>query len=65
MECPHCKKELSYPEYAWGNAYQYHKACTVATECCGKAVRVLPRFTVEIIKSDKAGADDWGNPISE
>ncbi|MDF9909577.1 UNVERIFIED_ORG: hypothetical protein OKW14_001503 [Pantoea brenneri] len=65
MECPHCKKELSYPEYAWSNAYQYKKSCTVATDCCGKAISVTPRFTVDVQKSDATGTDDWGSPITE
>jgi hypothetical protein len=65
MECPHCKKQLSYPEYAWMNAYQYKEACTVATDCCGKAILVTPKFTVGIQKSDATGTDDWGKTIAE
>jgi hypothetical protein len=65
MECPHCKKLLSYPEYAWTKAYHYKESCTVATDCCGKAIRVIPRFTVEIVRSVAKGSDDWGKPITE
>lgn len=65
MKCPHCKKELSYPEYAWHNAIDYHKSANVATSCCGKAIRVSPSLSVNIepIEKDWAGdEDDWGTP---
>lgn len=60
--CPHCSKPLSYPEYAWNNVCTYKKPATVRTDCCGKAVRLIPRFTVETCAAFNVGeSDDWGN----
>jgi hypothetical protein len=65
MKCPQCGGELKYPDYAWSNMYQYRKACTVRTECCGKGVRLIPRMEVEVLKAIGAKGDDWGNAINE
>lgn len=61
MKCPHCENELKYPDYAYNQAYNYHESSTVTTDCCGYAVRVVPRFAVQIGKvTGDSDTDDWG-----
>lgn len=64
MKCPHCTLELKYPDRAYFNAVNYRKACTVVTECCGNAVRIIPRVQLEIIAA-YVDADDWGVPVGK
>lgn len=65
MKCPHCNNELKYPDYAYSEVYHYHDACTVKTDCCGEAVRLIPRFEVEVVCARGVIVDDWGNRINE
>jgi len=62
MKCPHCRKELEYPDYAYNNAVTYQKSCTVATECCGKFIYIKPvtNIVVEKLKNKPGDTDDWG-----
>ena len=64
MKCPHCKKELKVPVRCYLNAEQYHNNCIAATECCGKAVAIVPVVTFGIYpyKGDRK-EDDWGVKI--
>ncbi len=59
MKCPHCRKELDVPEYAWMNADTYSKRCHVVTECCGRMVAITPIRSFLVAKSN-APVDDWG-----
>lgn len=65
MKCPQCDGELKYPDYAYRNIHNYHNACTVKTECCGKAVRLIPRMVIEAVSAKGVETDDWGDPIDE
>lgn len=65
MKCPQCGGELEYPEHAYFNMYDYHNSCIVKTECCGKAVRLIPRMLVESVSVQGVQEDDWGNEIDE
>lgn len=65
MKCPQCGGELKYPDYAWGNVYQYRKPCTVRTESCGKAVQLILRMEIGAFKALDVDEDDWGNAINE
>lgn len=64
MKCPNCGSELRYPEYAWHNMDSYGKAVTVATLCCGVAVRLIPRMEVEAVATKGITEDDWSNPCN-
>lgn len=63
MKCPHCGNELAFPIRAYSNMRRYWKVTTVVTECCGKMVRLIPRFDFEAVKSD-VEVDDWGNEVN-
>lgn len=64
--CPQCGKELEYSSIAYMNMERYGRPCTVATDCCGKAVRLIPRMSIEAVAASNVGdTDDWGNPYSE
>jgi len=64
MICPHCKKDLKVPNYAWHNADAYSNRVKVVTECCGKMVRISPVRSYSVSKHDgEAIEDDWGTPI--
>lgn len=65
MKCPQCGGELKYPQVAYDNMDRYMTACTVATLCCGKGVRLIPRMVVEAVPAKGMERDDWGNPIDE
>lgn len=65
MKCPQCSGELKYPDYAYFNMSSYGKACTIKTDCCGKAVRLIPRLEVEAVSARGMLEDDWGNEINE
>lgn len=65
MKCPQCDGELEYPSAALYSMQYYGNACTVATLCCGKAVRLIPRMEVEAVKAEGVKEDDWGTCINE
>lgn len=62
MKCPHCSNELRYPDKAYFNAVTYLKPCTVVTQCCGNAIRIIPRVHLEVIAAC-VEKDDWGYPV--
>lgn len=64
MKCPHCESDLKYPEYAYFNAVNYLKPCTVVAKCCGNAVRIIPRVQLEFIAA-YVEKDDWGVPVGK
>lgn len=64
MKCPNCGCELSYPEVASEHIRRYMTAVTVASLCCGKAVRLIPRMEVEAVATKGITEDDWGNPCN-
>ena len=72
MNCPHCDKELRYPNRAWHNAVNYKKTVRVTTECCYKIISLTPVSSVKIEKAvgqftDRDGnmMDDWCVPEGE
>lgn len=65
MKCPQCGGELKYPDYAYNNMDTYGKPCTVRANCCGKAVRLIPRMMVEAVTARGMSKDDWGNPVND
>jgi len=64
MKCPNCGGELKFPQHAYSKMYDYLEPCTVATICCGVAVRLIPRMEYEAVATVGIYRDDWGNPCN-
>ena len=61
MECPECKQELRIPINTQINMESYHNPCLTITECCGKLVKVYPKFYFGVVKYEgNSKEDDWG-----
>lgn len=65
MDCPHCKKPVQYPGYAYSNVYHYGSPVTVKSDCCGRPLRITRVITMRIDPSTtKETHDDWGQPYT-
>ena len=62
--CPHCGDTLKIPARAYINCDSYGTSATVATECCGNAVRMVPvrSYRIEAYEGRET-EDDWGVPF--
>jgi len=62
--CPHCTKEIEVPDRAYFNADQYGKSSLVATLCCGKGVRIIPKRSYRFeAYTGREKEDDWGERL--
>lgn len=61
MKCPNCGGELCCPDYAWHEVNNNRSPATVRSECCGKAVRLIPRDSFDVFSTRGIEFDDWGN----
>lgn len=57
MKCPHCRKELKYPQRAYYNVTTYHRRALVTTECCFKVVALEVEYKVTAA-NDEAVEDE-------
>jgi len=66
IQCPHCQKPLTIPNRAMYNMETYLSHITIAAECCGRGVRLVPSKIINIHASKYTGTqttDSWGTPL--
>jgi len=65
MNCPHCGQPFKVLPRAYTNVEIYDSVPLVATECCGKPVKIQRQISYRVwpVETDHK-VDDWGVPFT-